>query len=317
MHEFHKHRDNDSHAHDNKNIINHDKYSENHGHTHDNSNSLKIILAITFIYAFVELGVALWSKSLALFADFAHMITDSASILFAIVMAVLSKKPANEKFSYGHGRADTIGAFINALFMVVISICIVYEAINRFFHPVNVNGLGVIIVSTIGLFVNLIGIKLLHGSESLNTRAAFVHILGDLLGTVAAIMSGVIIYYGGYMIADPLLSIAVSIIILFPAIKILKSAVKILMEGVPNHIDYNEVGYSIKEVKGVKSVHDLHIWTMSSNDVALSAHVLIDELEDWHNSLNNIQEMLIKKYKIVHVTIQPEIDEAHFLNCHI
>lgn len=318
MHDFHKHREEDNHSHGEHNIKNHDK---EHHHEHDehkhNDKALKWILCITLGYAFVELGAAFWSKSLALFADFAHMITDSASIFFAIVMAILSKKPANEKFSYGHGRADTIGAFINAMFMVFISIVIIYEAINRLFNPVDVNGLGVIIVSTIGLFVNLIGLKLLHGAESLNTKAAFVHILGDLLGTVAAIMSGVIIYYGGYMIADPLLSIAVSIIILFPAIKILKSAVKILMEGVPNHIDYNEVGHSIKEIKGVKSVHDLHIWTMSSNDVALSAHVLIDELEDWHKSLDNIQEMLIKEYKIVHVTIQPEIDETHFKNYHV
>lgn len=311
MHDFHKHREEDSHAHGEHNIKNHDK-EHHHGeyeHRH-NEKALKWILGITLCYAFVELGAAFWSKSLALFADFAHMITDSASIFFAIIMAILSKKPANEKFSYGHGRADTIGAFINAMFMVFISIVIIYEAINRLFNPVDVNGLGVIVVSTIGLFVNLVGLKLLHGAESLNTKAAFVHILGDLLGTVAAIMSGIIIYYGGYMIADPLLSIAVSIIILFPAIKI-------LMEGVPNHIDYNEVGHSIKEVKGVKSVHDLHIWTMSSNDVALSAHVLIDELEDWHKSLDNIQEMLIKEYKIVHVTIQPEIDEAHFKNCHV
>lgn len=309
MHDFHKHREEDSHAHGEYNIKNHDK-GYNHGsHEHQhNEKALKWILGITLCYAFVELGAAFWSRSLALFADFAHMITDSASIFFAIIMAILSKKPANDKFSYGHGRADTIGAFINAIFMVFISIVIIYEAINRLFNPVDVNGLGVIVVSTIGLFVNLIGLKLLHGSESLNTKAAFVHILGDLLGTVAAIMSGIIIYYCGYMIADPLLSIAVSIIILFPAIKILKSAVKILMEGVPNHIDYNKVGNSIKEVKGVKSVHDLHIWTMSSNDVALSAHIMVKEFEDWHKVLEDIQEMLIAKYKIVHVTIQPEME---------
>lgn len=320
MLDFHKHREDDAHAHGISNITNHNKIHNSESHTHDhnhNDKALKWILGITLGYAFIELGAAFWSKSLALFADFAHMITDSASIFFAIVMAILSKKPANDKFSYGHGRADTIGAFINAIFMVFISIVIIYEAINRLFNPVDVNGLGVIVVSTIGLIVNLIGLKLLHGAESLNTKAAFLHILGDLLGTVAAILSGVIIYYGGYMIADPILSIVVSVIILFPAINIIKSAVKILMEGVPNHIDYNEVGHSIKEVKGVKSVHDLHIWTMSSNDVALSAHVLIDELEDWHKSLEDIQEMLLKEYKIVHVTIQPEIDETHFKSFHI
>lgn len=311
MLDFHKHREEDSHAHGISNITNHNKTDnvESHEH-HHNDKALKWILGITLGYAFIELGAAFWSKSLALFADFAHMITDSASIFFAIIMAILSKKPANDKFSYGHGRADTIGAFINAIFMVFISIVIIYEAINRLFNPVDVNGLGVIVVSTIGLIVNLIGLKLLHGAESLNTKAAFLHILGDLLGTVAAILSGVIIYYGGYMIADPILSIVVSVIILFPAINIIKSAVKILMEGVPNHIDYNEVGHSIKGIKGVKSVHDLHIWTMSSNDVALSAHVLIDELGDWHKILEDIQEILIAKYKIVHVTIQPEMESG-------
>lgn len=316
MLEFHKHTDHDANAHDVENISNHHKKNHKCNHHDNHGGALKFILGLTLIYGFIELVAAIWSNSLALFADFAHMLTDSASIFFAIMMAILSKRPANEKFSYGHGRADTIGAFINAVFMIIISLGIIYEAINRFMHPVAVNGLGVIIVSTVGLFVNLIGIKLLHGSESLNTKAAFIHILGDLFGTVAAIISGVIIYYTGYMVADPILSIIVSIIILFPAISIIRASLKILMEGVPNHINYSEVGYSMKAMTNVASVHDLHIWTMSSNDVALSAHVLIEDFDSWHDTLEKIQEMLVEKYNIVHITIQPEKELKYFYHHH-
>lgn len=315
MSDFHKHNSYDNTTHDHHNISNHEHINNNHNkshsHSHESTTSstkkLFIMFLLTLGFSIIELISSFATNSLALFADFAHMLTDSAAILFALLMAKLSGKPANKNFSYGHGRADTIGAFTNALFMIAIVIFISYEAISRIFKPQEVHGLGVIIVSSIGLVINLIGLKVLHGDHSLNTRAAFIHVLGDMFGSLSAIVAGVIIYYTGWMKIDPVLSLVVSIIILIPAFNIIKSSIKILMEGVPEHIDFNQVGEDIKSIEGIVSVHDLHIWTMSSNDASLSAHIVIQDTNQWHRILVDAQKLLHDKHNINHITVQPEL----------
>lgn len=316
MSEFHKHNDNDLISHDSNNIGNHE-HAKCNNKENTSFNKLFFIFILTLGFSIVEIIASFATNSLALFADFAHMLTDSASILFALLMAKLSMKPANDNFSYGHGRADTIGAFINALFMIAIVIFIFYEAIMRLFEPQQVHGIGVIIVSSLGLVINLIGLKVLHGDHSLNTKAAFIHVLGDMFGSISAIIAGIIIYYTGWMKIDPILSLIVSLIIIIPALKIIKSSVKILMEGVPEHLDFNEVGKQIESISGIVSVHDLHIWTMSSNDASLSAHIIIKDPKEWYNILEEIQKTLHDKYHIEHVTVQPEIlNQCNFLQKH-
>lgn len=307
MSHFIKHHPNDISTHDHINKSNHNIKKDNEIYVKDNTSVLKFVFCMVLSFAFVELFTALWTNSLALLADFFHMITDSMALLFALIMNILSRKPANEKYSYGHGRADTIGAFVNAFFMILVVIFILYEAIIRLLNPVQVNGIGVFIVALIGLFINIIALKLLHGGESLNTKAAFIHIMGDLLGSIAAIISGLVIYQTGFMPVDPILSIIVAIIILFPSIKILKQTVKILMEAVPEGICLNAVGSRIESIEGILSIHDLHIWTMSSNDIAMSAHIHVKDLNEWDEILIELQKLLIKEFDISHITLQPEV----------
>lgn len=307
MSQFIKHHPNDIATHDHINKSNHNIKKNSKIHHEDNTSVLKFVFFIVLSFAFVELFTALWANSLALLADFFHMITDSIALFFALIMNILSRKPANEKYSYGHGRADTIGAFVNAFFMILVVIFILYESILRLLNPIQVNGIGVFVVALIGLFINVIALKLLHGGESLNTKAAFIHIMGDLLGSIAAIISGLIIYKTGFMAIDPILSMIVAVIILFPSIKILKQTVKILMEAVPEGICLNSVGNRIESIEGVVSIHDLHIWTMSSNDIAMSAHINLKNLNEWDEILIQLQKILIKEFDISHVTLQPEV----------
>lgn len=315
---FHSHHKEDSCVHDSHNLSNHaqvhkkNSHNDCHNYKNKNRNILIIVLAMTFVFAFVELFAGLWSGSLALIADFCHMLTDSAALLFALIMANLSLKPANKHFSFGHGRADTIGAFVNAIFMLGILGFILFEAVQRIIHPEPIKAEGVIIVASIGLVINLIAIYLLKDQHSLNTKSAMIHIAGDLLGSVATVIAGITIYYTDLTIIDPLLSIVVSFIILVPTWRLIKTSIRILMEGVPQHVDFEKVGIEINKIGGVKSLHDLHIWTMNSDNTALSAHVLIDEMSNWDGILESIQLMLSKDFDIEHITLQPEISLKDF-----
>lgn len=306
------------HLHDNKVDHSHDDdHCANHGHHHNidyaqlrksSTKTLKVIMIFTLSFAFVEAIGGWLSGSLALISDALHMVTDSASLFIALWMAKISQIPADNNHSYGHGRADTLGAFINGLFMLGIIVFIGYEAINRIINPQPVNGFNVMIIASIGLMINIVAAYLLHkNSHSLNTKAAFIHVLGDLLGSVAAIVAGIIIYFTGMNIVDPILSLIISAILIAPTFNLLKKSSHILMEGVPEDINYEKVGKSLSSIKGVISIHDLHIWTMNSNNTALSAHVLINEITDWDKVLEECQKMLSHHYDIGHVTLQPEL----------
>lgn len=315
MSNFHSHHQHDHQTHDDTALNNHSHiHSECKSHDFRNKGqtTLKIVMVMTLLFAFVELGAGMWSGSLALMADFCHMLTDSAALAFALVMAHLSQRPATKDYSFGHGRADTIGAFVNALFMLGIIAFIVYEAIQRIITPEPIKAEGMMVIAVIGLIINIVSIKILHGQESLNTKSAMIHVMGDLLGSVATVIAGIIIYFTGYYVVDPILSLVVSLIILNPTWRLIKNSIRILMEGVPEDIDYEKVGHAIDSVKGVKSIHDLHIWTMNSNNSALSAHVLIDSMLNWDEILKNIQIELTKQFNINHVTLQPEISEEDF-----
>ena len=316
MNSYHQHssHDEESHGKNNKSNINikshnfHDPVEDNS----ENIKNLKTVLGLIFTFSIVELIGSIETHSLALLSDFSHMLTDSFSLIVAIFMSSLSLKPANNNYSYGHGRADTIGALINSLFMLGIIFFIFLEGIHRIFSPETTNGAGVFLIALIGFIINLVSFKILHGKhnhdhdQSLNNKAAVLHVLGDLLGSFVAMVAGIAIYLTGASILDPLLSILVSIIMFFPTLKILKSSFRIVMEGVPHEITFEDVGKTIENVEKVKSVHDLHVWTMDSQDVALTAHVVIPDLKSWDDVLKNIQLELLNKHNISHVTIQPE-----------
>lgn len=239
------------------------------------------------------------------------MLTDSLSLLLAAVAAWLARRPPSPRHSYGLARAEVLAALANSLLMLAIVAFIVFEALERFQNPSRVNGGAVMVVAFIGLLINIgIGWLLAHGEDSLNRRAALIHVIGDALGSVAALTAGLVIYLTGWMPIDPILSIVVSLLILTSTVNLLKETLHVLMEGVPRGMDLNRVGVALAKLEGVRQVHDLHIWTLASGQVALSAHLTIPHLGEWPRILHDARHLLEDDFAIGHVTLQPEVIEV-------
>ena len=280
-----------------------------HSHRKETSNQslLLIALVLTLGFAGVEAAAAYFSGSLALISDAGHMVTDSAALGLALLAQIISRRPPSAKHSFGFGRAEALAAFVNGIAMLGLVAWIVGEAITRFFTPHVVDGFTVAIVAGLGLLLNiLVAWVLSHDRKSVNTRAALVHVMGDLLGSIGALIAGLVIQFTGWMPADALISIFVSLLILKSTFSILRESYHFLMEGVPLHIDYLAVGDDLKKVPGVISVHDLHVWEMSPSFPALIGHIEINNIAEWPVIMLHINEMLLKKHGIDHVTLQPE-----------
>ena len=263
-------------------------------------------LIITGGFGLVELGGGIWSGSLALISDAGHMFTDTGALLLALVANHIGQRPANYDKSYGYARAEVIGALVNGLTMLALVLWIFIEAVQRLLQPNAVNGMGVMVIAGIGLLVNLASAwHLSHDHENLNSRAAFLHVLGDLLGSVAAIVAGAVIYFTGWQAIDPLLSMLVCLLILRSTWALLRQSVNVLMEGVPEGLDLHDIGHAIAAEEGVIELHDLHVWHISGGQVALSAHLIIHHHDSWPTQLARINHMLKQRYNIVHVTLQP------------
>jgi cobalt-zinc-cadmium efflux system protein len=264
-------------------------------------------LVLTLGFAAVEVIAGFWSNSLALISDAGHMVTDATALGLALLAQMIAKRPPSAKHSFGFGRAEALAAFVNGLAMLAVVLWISIEAIQRFAKPEAVQGGTVFIVASIGLVVNLIVAWVLsHDKQNINTKAALVHVLGDLLGSIAALAAGAVIYFTGWLRIDPLLSIVVSLLILKSTISVLRESYHFLMEGVPHHIDYLGVGNDLAEIKGVLSVHDLHVWEMTPGQPALIGHVEVRNLLEWPEVLRTIKTMLLEKHGIDHVTLQAE-----------
>ena len=204
-------------------------------------------------------------------------------------------------------RAEVVAALVNGLFMLLIVSGIVYHAIQRLQHPVPVAGGMVMIIAAVGLIVNIVvALKLHHSEQTLNTRAALLHVMGDLLGSIAALFAGLVIYLTGWLPIDPLLSLLICALILISSVRLLRDVLHVIMQGVPTDIDLAEVERTMLQLEGVTSVHDLHIWTLASGQVILSAHVVMDELPNWEYILDQLRQTLQQGYAIHHVTLQPE-----------
>lgn len=281
-----------------------------HGHRRETSNAslLGIALAITFSFALIEAIAGYLAGSLALLSDAAHMVTDSAALGLALFAQIIARRPPSARHSFGFGRAEALAAFVNGIAMLILVAWIVGEAITRFYTPHTVDGEMVAIVAAIGLVMNVIVAAILsRDKKSVNTRAALVHVMGDLLGSIAALISGVVIYFTSWMEIDAWLSILVSLLILKSTFSILKESYHFLMEGVPLNIDYIAVGKDLHAVKGVRAVHDLHVWEMSPNQPALIGHIEVDSLRRWPQLMRDINAMLLEQHGIDHVTLQPEL----------
>lgn len=264
-------------------------------------------LALTLGFAGIEAAAGFLANSLALIADAGHMVTDSMALGLALFAQMLARRPPSPKHSFGFGRSEALAAFVNGLAMLGVVAWILYEAAQRFASPPEVQGKMVLVVATIGLGINLLVAWVLsHDQKSINTRAALVHVMGDLLGSVAALVAGAVIYLTGWMTIDPLLSVLVSMLILRSTFAVLRDSYHVLMEGVPHHIDYLQVGADIAGIPGVLSVHDLHVWEMAAGQPALIGHVEVRSIQEWPEVLLAIKAVLLEKHGIDHVTLQPE-----------
>lgn len=280
-----------------------------HHHSHTGaSHVLWLALALTLGFAGVEAAAGWWAGSLALLGDAGHMVTDSAALGLAALAAWLARRPPSVRHSYGLGRMEVVAALINGVFMLAVVAGIVSAAVQRLQSPQPVSGELVGLVAALGLILNITVLLLLsRGERTLNTRGALLHVMGDLLGSVAALLAGVVVTLTGWTPIDPILSLLICALILVSSLRLLRDGLHVIMEGVPRELSLPEVGRAMAAVDGVSSVHDLHIWTLSSGHVALSAHVVLEDPGPWQGVLRELSGMLEARFAIDHATLQPEL----------
>ena len=292
------------------------EHNHDHAHNHrSNRRRLIAVLALTFAYMLAEAIGGFVTNSLALLSDAGHMLADVASLVLALLALWFVARPATAKKTYGYYRMEILAALANGSALVVISLLISYEAFQRIKSPEVVNGFEVMLIAIGGLAVNVVSAFVLHSAseENLNMRGAFLHVMGDALGSVGAIVAGVVIWRGGWVLADPLISIAMCLLIIYSSWRLIRESVNILLEGTPSHINVRAVAVAMNQVAGVTDVHDLHVWTISSGMEALSAHVTLEAGVSHRAALEALQERLRSEFNIGHVTIQivsPDETEA-------
>jgi len=293
--------------------------SHGHGHAHDHRSAsrqaLLVVLGLTLAFTVVEVAGGVLTGSLALLADAGHMVSDVFSIGLALVAVTLAQRPASPRRSFGFQRAEIIAAFVNGIALVLVSAWIVWEAIQRLDDPPEILGGWMLVVALAGLAVNATAAVILvrSGRQSLNVEAAFRHVIADLLGSAGVLVAALVILFTGWDLVDPLVSIAIAILIVASAWGVLRDSTAILMEQTPSGIDADAVARAIVEVPGVASVHDLHVWRITSGFDALSAHVLVGQGEDCHALRRDVERAIAERFGITHTTLQVDHDAADAL----
>lgn len=274
--------------------------------SHNHHHSLNAAFWLTAAFAVVELAGGLMANSLALLADAGHMISDVVALALAMLARTIAARPAHAQMTYGYGRAKVLAAQFNGMALWFLSGWIVWEAIGRLSNPPLVQGALVIWVATAGLLINLIIMRWLHGSHDINTRAVYWHVLGDALGSIAAIIAGLVILLSGWMLIDPILSFLVAIILAWGGWRLVRETTLELMVAVPKDVDYNIVKNLIQTVEGVSDMHHIHLWRLPVGKLAVSAHIQIHDMEQWAELLPVLLQTL-KSQNIEHATLQPEL----------
>jgi cobalt-zinc-cadmium efflux system protein len=280
-----------------------------HDHTREASQrTLLIVLALTFGYMLAEAIGGYLANSLALLSDAGHMLTDVAALTLSLFAVRFASRPATPRRTYGFYRLEILAALANGVTLIVLSLLICVEAYHRLRRPEAVQGWTLIWISMGGLAVNLISAWMLSRShdENLNVRGALLHVLGDLLGSVAAIAAGVMIIWRGWIWADPIFSVVISLLIIYSSWRLVADAVNVLLEATPSHINAAAVEEAMRTVPGVRAVHDLHIWTITSGRHAVTAHVVINDASESYRILREVREMLADRFALTHSTIQIE-----------
>lgn len=273
-------------------------------------------IGLTLAIFAAELIGGLWTGSLALLSDAAHVIMDAVALLISFVALRLSSRPADDRHSFGYHRLEVIAALANGLTLVLVSIGIWWEAIQRFREPQPVRGLEMLIIAAIGLIANLAVARILHGHDhdagsefarkDLNTRSAFLHVVGDAISSLGVILAAGLIWWSGWLWVDPVMSILIGGMIAFSAYRVLRGSLHILVEGVPEGLSVAEITKTVQQIPGVENIHDLHVWNICSGHVALSAHITTCAEAD--RVRRQVSQHLLETYAIEHTTLQVECD---------
>jgi cobalt-zinc-cadmium efflux system protein len=271
---------------------------------------LLLILFFTLTLMLTEFVGGILSNSLSLIGDAGHMLTDTLALFLSYFAIRVSKKPANEKKTFGYHRIEIIIALINGLFLMSVGGYIFYEAIHRFFHPQKINSNILLIIGSIGFIGNLVGVIWLHNDskENLNIRGAFLHMLSDTMSSVGVLIGGLVVYYTNFIFVDSLIGILIAGLVLKGAIGLILDSSEILLESTPKDIVIETLEQEIKKIPEVNGVHDVHIWSISSNKRALSAHILVNNISVAKSQqiLCEIKKVLSEKFNINHTTLEVE-----------
>ena len=277
---------------------------------HSETQRLKWALAISALYFFAELIAGFLTNSLALLSDAGHMLSDIGAMALSLFAFRMAQRPATHHSTFGFHRVEILAALFNGLTLWLIVGVIFAAAYQRFFNPPVVESYGMMVVAVFGLAVNIAAAVILHGGHrhNLNVRGAFLHVLSDAIGSVGAIVAGLIMLSTGWYLADPLISVFIGALILFSSWSLIKDSLSVLMQAVPKGIRLEEVRETIESVAGVAKVHDLHVWAVTSDIYTLSAHAVVENGGDFHQVLNGIEDTLKERFHIEHITIQLETE---------
>jgi cobalt-zinc-cadmium efflux system protein len=307
-----RHSDHQGHDHEHA-----DEHAHGHAHAHTSTGGRKgllIALFITFVMMIAEIIGGILSNSLALLSDAGHMFTDTLALALSFFAMKFADMPATDKRTFGFYRLEILAALLNGITLVLISLYIIYEAYQRILDPPPVQGTLMLVVAVIGLVANILGALFLikHHETNLNIRGAFLHIIGDAISSVGVIIGGVVIYYTGWFLIDPLLSIMIALGIIAGSYGLVTESVNILLESAPSHINIAAVAAEIAAVKGVREAYHVHVWTITSGVYALSAHVIVDDMpvSGSRELLDAIRTRLAERFKILHSTIQFECERC-------
>lgn len=322
-HGGHEHGPDDDHGHDHAHEHGpaghgHSHAGHNHGpgaHVHENTDKKRVLIAACLTGGFmIAEAIGGWvTGSLALVADAGHMLTDSIALWLAWYAFRLGDRPATMRMTYGFGRVKTLVAYTNGITIFAIAIWICYEAVVRFLAPPPVLGGPMLVVAIGGLLINIIGFYVLHGGDrtNLNMRGAILHVLGDMLGSAAAIVAAIIIIATGWTPIDPILSVLVAVLILSTAWRLMKEAAQVLLEGVPASLDRDAIAKDLeKSVTGLREVHHMHVWSIDGSSNMATLHACLVEGTEPHGAVSAIKARLATKHGIAHATVEPEYGQC-------
>jgi cobalt-zinc-cadmium efflux system protein len=299
----------------------HGTHPQSHRHSHDSRDQvrrLRIALAITAVFLIAEVVGGILSNSLALLADAGHMLTDVAAIALSLFVAWFSRQPHDQRRTYGYLRWEILAAFLNGATLLLVSTWIAIEAVLRLRQPEAVESGLMLVIAVAGILANIAAAFVLHPASeaSLNLRGAYLHVVGDLLGSVATVVAALLVRYTGWLVADPIASILMTLLIVRGAWRLVRESIDVLLESTPSHIALGSVRTQLEAIPGIESVHDLHVWTVTSGVVAMSVHAIVREPERHQHVLEHVHDAMLL-FGIQHVTVQLERREMYERELHL